>query len=67
MPDLDLGQKLLDALSSLVSAAGQAILAARAGPLRPRAKGDLSPVCVADEAAEAVILEGLARLLPGVC
>ena len=58
---------MLDALSSLVSTAGQAILAARAGPLRPRAKGDLSPVCVADEAAEAVILEGLARLLPGVC
>jgi 3'(2'), 5'-bisphosphate nucleotidase len=58
---------LLDELSSLVSAAGQAILAARLRPLRPRAKSDQSPVCAADEAAEAVILDGLARLLPGVC
>ena len=58
---------LLDELSSVVSTAGQAILAARSGPLRPRAKSDQSPVCIADEAAEAVILDGLARLLPGVC
>jgi 3'(2'), 5'-bisphosphate nucleotidase len=57
---------LLDELASIVSAAGQAILAARAGPLQPRAKSDQSPVCIADEAAEAVILQGLARALPGV-
>ena len=32
-----------------------------------RTKGDGSPVSEADERAEAVILEGLARLLPGCC
>ncbi len=58
---------LVDELASIVSAAGQAILAARTGPLQPRAKSDQSPVCIADEAAEAVILDGLARTLPGVC
>ena len=57
---------LLDELSSIVSAAGAAILAARTRPLLPRAKSDQSPVCAADEAAEAVILDGLARALPGV-
>src|SRR5262249_51016025 len=49
------------------SAAPAAILAARAGPLEARAKPDLSPVTAADHAAEALILEGLARLLPGMC
>ena len=32
----------------------------------PRTKADQSPVTAADEAAEAVILDGLARVLPGV-
>jgi 3'(2'), 5'-bisphosphate nucleotidase len=58
---------LLDELTTIVSAAAAAILAARAGSLDARAKADLSPVTAADHAAEAVILEGLARLLPGVC
>jgi len=58
---------LLDELTSIVSAAAAAILAARAGSLEVRAKADLSPVTACDHAAEAVILEGLARLLPGVC
>jgi 3'(2'), 5'-bisphosphate nucleotidase len=58
---------LLDELTTIVSAAAAAILAARAGPLDARTKADLSPVTAADHAAEAVILEGLARLLPGVC
>ena len=31
-----------------------------------RIKNDLSPVTAADEASEALILEGLARVLPGV-
>jgi 3'(2'), 5'-bisphosphate nucleotidase len=57
---------LLDELTSVVSAAAAAILAARAGALDPRVKPDQSPVTAADEAAEAVILDGLARLLPGV-
>jgi 3'(2'), 5'-bisphosphate nucleotidase len=59
--------RLLDELTSIVSAAAAAILAARAGPLETRAKPDLSPVTAADHAAEAVILEGLARVLPGLC
>jgi 3'(2'), 5'-bisphosphate nucleotidase len=59
-------RRLLDELTSVVSAAAAAILAARAGALDPRVKPDQSPVTAADEAAEAVILDGLARLLPGV-
>jgi 3'(2'), 5'-bisphosphate nucleotidase len=34
--------------------------------LIPRLKADQSPVTVADEASEALIIEGIARLLPGV-
>lgn len=58
--------RLLDELTTTVSAAGAAILAARAGALDVRSKADLSPVTAADHAAEAVILEALARVLPGV-
>jgi 3'(2'), 5'-bisphosphate nucleotidase len=57
--------RLLDDLTTIVSAAAAAILAARASALDPRTKPDLSPVTAADEAAEAVILDGLARVLPG--
>ena len=56
---------LLDELTTIVSAAAEAILAARARALDARTKADRSPVTAADEAAEAVILEGLARVLPG--
>jgi 3'(2'), 5'-bisphosphate nucleotidase len=58
--------RLLDELTSIVSAAAAAILAARARALDVRLKADRSPVTAADHAAEAVILEGLARVLPGV-
>src|ERR671935_2160372 len=58
--------RLLDELTSIVSAAAAAIVAARAGSLDTRTKADHSPVTAADHAAEAVILEGLARVLPGV-
>jgi 3'(2'), 5'-bisphosphate nucleotidase len=58
--------KLLDALTTIVSAAGAAILAARAGQCPTWTKADQSPVTAADHAAEAAILEGLARVLPGV-
>ena len=58
--------RLLDELTTIVSAAAAAILAARAGPLDARSKADFSPVTAADHAAEAVILEGLARVLPGM-
>jgi 3'(2'), 5'-bisphosphate nucleotidase len=57
---------LLDELTTIVSAAAAAILAVRAGALDARTKADLSPVTAADEAAETVILDGLARVLPGV-
>src|SRR6201981_2855357 len=59
--------RLLDELTTIVSAAAASILAARAGSLEVRAKADLSPVTAADHAAEALILEGLARPLPGMC
>ena len=58
--------RLIDELTSIVSRAAAAILAVRAGTLAPRTKADASPVTAADEASEAVILEGLARALPGV-
>jgi 3'(2'), 5'-bisphosphate nucleotidase len=58
--------RLLDDLTTIVSAAAAAILAARASALDPRTKPDFSPVTAADEAAEAVILDGLARVLPGI-
>src|SRR5437660_12671359 len=48
--------RLLDELTTIVSAAAAAILAARAGSLEVRAKADLSPVTAADHAAEALIL-----------
>jgi 3'(2'), 5'-bisphosphate nucleotidase len=57
---------LLDELTTVASAANAAILAACAGNLEARSKADASPVTAADHAAEAVILEGLARVLPGV-
>src|SRR2546429_4211284 len=59
--------RLLDALTPIAWGAAAAILAARAGSLEVRARADLSPVTAADHAAEALILEGLARLLPGMC
>jgi 3'(2'), 5'-bisphosphate nucleotidase len=58
--------RLLDELTTLVARAAAAILAVAPTALAPRAKADQSPVTAADEAAQAVILEGLARLMPGV-
>jgi 3'(2'), 5'-bisphosphate nucleotidase len=55
---------LLDDLTALVSEAAAAIM--RIGPEGARMKADRTPVCSADEAAEALLLEGLARLMPGV-
>jgi 3'(2'), 5'-bisphosphate nucleotidase len=59
--------RLLDELTTVVSAAGAAILVTRSGSLDTRTKPDLTPVTACDHAAEAVILEGVARLLPGIC
>jgi 3'(2'), 5'-bisphosphate nucleotidase len=58
--------KQLDALTGIVSRAAAAIVAIDRSKVEWRRKDDRSPVSVADEAANAVILEGLSRLLPGV-
>ena len=61
---------LLPGLLALAGRAGDAILAhygaggGAAGAIEARVKADASPVTAADEAAEAIILEGLARLTP---
>lgn len=56
--------RLLDALATLASRAGAAIMDHYGGAAS--VKGDGSPVTAADHAAERVILAGLADLLPGV-
>jgi 3'(2'), 5'-bisphosphate nucleotidase len=58
--------KELDALTDIVSRAAAAIVAIDRSKIEWRRKDDRSPVSVADEAANAVILEGLSHLLPGV-
>jgi 3'(2'), 5'-bisphosphate nucleotidase len=57
---------LLDDLGAIASQAAVAIMRVRANGIEARSKADSSPVTEADEAAEAIILEGLARVLPGV-
>ena len=59
-------EQVLDGLSEIVSRAAQATLATPFSSVAHRMKKDMSPVTAADEASEALILEGLARLLPGV-
>jgi 3'(2'), 5'-bisphosphate nucleotidase len=58
--------RLLQPLAELVAAAGHRILMTAAPDLLPRAKADRSLVTTADEASEAILCEGLARILPGV-
>jgi 3'(2'), 5'-bisphosphate nucleotidase len=57
---------LLDGLTLIASRAAAAILAVPRLDLNQRNKADSSPVTAADDAAETVILAGLARLLPGI-
>jgi 3'(2'), 5'-bisphosphate nucleotidase len=57
---------LLDRLTLIASQAAAAILAALNAGLGRHEKADGSPVTSADQAAERVILAGLARLLPGL-
>jgi 3'(2'), 5'-bisphosphate nucleotidase len=67
LPSYDLGSpdaELIDALTALVARASATI--GRIGQAGKRTKPDGSPVTAADEASEAVILEGLTRILPGV-
>jgi 3'(2'), 5'-bisphosphate nucleotidase len=58
--------RLLDELTAIVSRAAAAIVAKPLATLAARTKADLSPVTAADEASESVLLDGLARLLPGL-
>lgn len=57
---------LIDGLTLLVSQAAAEILRIAGGSLAARKKSDATPVTAADEASEAILLEGLARLLPGI-
>ncbi len=65
---LDAGEasRLVAPLVALASDAGAAILRIVDRGLDHRIKADRSPVTDADEAAEAILLEGLAKLMPGV-
>lgn len=56
----------MDELTKIVSRASAAVIAIDQTTAAWRAKTDLSPVSVADEAANAVIMQGLACLLPGL-
>jgi len=56
----------MDELTAIAARASAATLAVPFSAVEQRTKDDLSPVTAADEAAEAIILEGLERLCPGV-
>ena len=56
---------LLPELVALAERASAATLEHYGGDVAVRAKADASPVTAADEAAEALIVDGLARLTPG--
>src|ERR1700675_4533317 len=62
----DAAAALMAPLTELVVAAGAAILAVNRAAMRVDGKADGSPVTEADLAADRIIAEGLARLLPGV-
>jgi 3'(2'), 5'-bisphosphate nucleotidase len=57
---------LCDQIEAIARAAGEAILAIYNTDFEVRRKEDASPVTEADEKAEAVILEGLARATPDI-
>jgi 3'(2'), 5'-bisphosphate nucleotidase len=58
--------KFLDDLTAIVARACAEITAVSPSSVVRRMKPDKSPVTAADEASEAVILQGVARLLPAV-
>src|ERR1700722_9164463 len=64
--DRDAAAALIGALTDLVVRAGAAILAVNRGAMRIDGKVDGSPVTEADLAADRIIGEGLARLIPAV-
>jgi 3'(2'), 5'-bisphosphate nucleotidase len=57
---------LLEPLTALIAEAAAAVAAFRVDDLKARLKADQSPVTLADEAAHTVIVDGLARLMPGM-
>jgi len=57
---------LMEGLTSAAAEAGAAIMAIFEGDFDVQVKADQSPVTLADQAAEAVILKALAGLAPGV-
>lgn len=64
-PDF-LNAKLLEELTFLMSRAAAEIMRIQSLPTPSRQKSDGTPVTAADEASEAVLLDGLSRLLPGI-
>ncbi|HEU5019401.1 MAG TPA: 3'(2'),5'-bisphosphate nucleotidase CysQ [Pseudolabrys sp.] len=67
MPNISLeAVRLMDDLTALVARASALVRAMSPDTVARRSKSDNSPVTAADEASEATILDGLARLLPGV-
>ncbi len=59
-------ERVFDVLTEIVSQAAATTLATSFASVAQRFKADLSPVTEADEASEAVIVEGIARVLPDV-
>jgi 3'(2'), 5'-bisphosphate nucleotidase len=57
---------MADALTALVSRAAARVLEIRSSNFAVRHKADASPVTMADEASEAIIIAGLNDLLPGL-
>jgi 3'(2'), 5'-bisphosphate nucleotidase len=64
--DLDTAATLMQPLTDLVARAGAAILAVNRGAMKIDGKADGSPVTEADLAADRIIADGLARLIPQV-
>src|SRR6202049_2857131 len=64
--DRDRAAALMEPLTDLVVRAGAAILAVNRGAMKIDGKLDGSPVTEADLAADRIIAEGLARLVPQV-
>jgi 3'(2'), 5'-bisphosphate nucleotidase len=62
----EMGLQLLDDLTAIVARAAAATLVKPGAEVERRLKPDQSPVTAADEASEAIILDGLGRLLPGL-
>ncbi len=66
MIDRDAAATLIEPLTDLVIRAGAAILAVNRSAMKVDGKSDGSPVTEADLAADRIIAEGLARLVPQV-